>query len=243
MTSSTAKSRADDPISRPFIRGLRDCAPFLLVITPFGLLFGVAGSEAGLDLAQVMGFTVLVIAGAAQFTALQLLIEDAPVVVVLLTALAVNLRMAMYSAALVPHLGAAPLWQRALAAYGLVDQSYAMSAATFEARPELPVQARFRYFMGAFCVLAPAWYGATLTGALAGAAIPPDYALDFAVPVTFLALVAPALRTVPHILAALVSASLALALAWMPYSLGLILAALAAMVAGAVAEALLERRA
>ena len=70
--------------------------------------------DAGLTLAQTIGFTVLVIAGAAQFAAVQLMLDNAAIGFVLLAALAVNLRMAMYSAALVPYLGSAPLWQRAL---------------------------------------------------------------------------------------------------------------------------------
>ena len=61
--------------------------------------------------------SVLVIAGASQFTALQLLGEHAPLVIVIVTSLAVNLRFAMYSASLAPHIGAAPAWLRALAAY------------------------------------------------------------------------------------------------------------------------------
>jgi len=212
------------------------------VIVPFGLLFGVVGTEAGLNLAQVMGFTVLVIAGAAQFTALQLMVDNAPTVIVLATALAVNLRMAMYSAALVPYLGAAPLWQRALAAYGLVDQSYAVSALEFERNTALSVPARFAFFMGSFLAVAPFWYAATLAGALVGTAIPDGFGLDFAIPITFLALVAPALRTLPHVMSALVSTVLALALAGLPYGTGLLVAAAAAMVTGAATEALLERR-
>lgn len=226
-----------------FAAGLRAGAPFLLVICPFGLLFGVVGTEAGLSLTQVMGFSVLVIAGAAQFTAVQLMSEQAPTLVALLAALAVNLRMAMYSASLAPWIGGLPLWQRALVAYGLVDQSYAISVARFEATPAMPLAARFRYFIGSFLALVPFWYGFTWLGAVAGTAIPDAFALDFAVPVTFLSLIAPALRSVPHVVAAAVSVVVALALAFLPYSLGLIAAALTAMAAGAACEAWLERRA
>ncbi len=231
-----------DTHARAFARGLRAGAPFLLVIGPFGLLFGVTATEAGLNIAQVMGFTVLVIAGASQFAAVQLLVDEAPTVIVLLTALAVNLRMAMYSASLAPHLGAAPIWQRALAAYGLVDQSYALSIAEFERHPAQPVGLKLAYFAGCFLVLAPFWYGCTLIGGIAGAAFPPDYALDFALPITFLALIAPALRSIPHVVAAGVSVMLALLLAGMPYSLGLLVAAAVAMVSGAAVEVALERR-
>jgi len=227
---------------RAFLRGLKGGAPFVLVIAPFGLLFGVIGTEAGLNIAQVMGFTALVIAGAAQFTAVQLMVDDAPTVIVLATALAVNLRMAMYSVSLVPHLGAAPLWQRALVAYGLVDQSYAVSILEFETGVAMTRPEKFAFFMGSFLVLAPFWYASAYLGAVAGTAIPADYALDFAIPITFLALIAPALRTGPHVVAAFVSTVLALALAGLPYGTGLLLAACAAMVAGALSELALERR-
>ena len=74
-----------------FFRGLRDSFPFVFVAGPFGLLFGVLASEAGLKLHEVMAFTVSVFAGAAQFTALQLLREDAPTVIVLVSALILSL--------------------------------------------------------------------------------------------------------------------------------------------------------
>ncbi len=70
MTTSNRKSI--------YLQGVRDGAPFVLVVVPFALLFGVVGTEAGLNLAEVMGFSVLVIAGAAQFTALQLMVDEAP---------------------------------------------------------------------------------------------------------------------------------------------------------------------
>ena len=101
---------------------------FLLVIVPFAMLFGVVATEAGLNVAEVMGMSVLVIAGAAQFAALQQMVDaDTPIAMILLTALAVNLRMAMYSASLTPWLGQARLWKRALVAYLMVDQVYLLS--------------------------------------------------------------------------------------------------------------------
>ena len=98
-------------------QGLTGGLPFMFVVVPFGLLFGVVAMDAGLTLTQTMGMTMLVIAGAAQFTALQMMVDNAGLWLIIAAALAVNLRMAMYSAALVPHLGKAPLWQRALIAY------------------------------------------------------------------------------------------------------------------------------
>ena len=53
--------------------------------------------EAGLKLGETMVFTITSFAGAAQFTALQLMQDDTPTVIVLVSALAVNLRLAMYT--------------------------------------------------------------------------------------------------------------------------------------------------
>ena len=224
----------DRPLT--FARGLRDGAPFLLVIVPFGLLFGVVGTEAGLPLAQVMGLSVVVIAGAAQFTAVQLLTEGAPALVIVLSALAVNLRMAVYSAALTPHLGTAPIWQRALAAYALTDQSFAVGSGAFAAAPARPGPEKMRYYAGACAAVVPLWYACTLLGVVAGTAIPPGVPLDFAVPITFLAIVAPMLRTLPHLVAAVVAVAVALTAHGLPWNAGLFLASAAAMLAGAETE-------
>jgi branched chain amino acid efflux pump len=226
-----------------FLRGLRDGTPFLIVIVPFAALFGVVATEAGLSVLETMGFSVLVIAGAAQFTALQMMADNAPTMMILATALAVNLRMAMYSAAMVPHVGTAPFWKRAVLAYFLVDQSYAASIMEYERRPDLGGAERLAYFFGVITPVCPTWYVFTLVGALMGEAIPEAFAIDFAVPITFLALVAPMLKTLAHVAAAVTSVVLALALSWMPGGAGLLLAAAAAMCVGAAVEVWQGRRA
>ncbi len=222
-----------------FLRGLRDGFPFLMVIAPFATLFGVIATEAGLDIFETLSFSVVVIAGAAQFTAIQLMSENAPTLVVLVSALAVNLRMAMYSASITPHLGRLPLWKRALVAYFLVDQTYASAAFDFEKHPDQTLAEKFAYFMGVVVPICPPWYVFTLVGAWVGEAIPQELGLDFVLPIAFIAMIAPALRTGAHRGAALTATLVALACAGLPWNLGLIVAALAGMIAGAE----LERRA
>jgi predicted branched-subunit amino acid permease len=96
---------------------------------------------------------------------------------------------------------------------------------------------KLAYFLGVATPVCPPWYLFTWAGAVFGAQIPPGMALDFAVPIAFLAIIAPALKTVAHLAAAAVSVTLALALAWLPSGVGLIVAALAAMHVGARVEA------
>ncbi len=225
-----------------FWSGFRAGSPFILVVVPFALLFGAIATKAGLNIVETMSMTFLVIAGAAQFTAISLMQEHAPTFIVLLTALAVNLRMAMYSAALVPHLGRAPLFIRVLMAYFMVDQAFAVAFQKYESAPEMTVAQKVRFYFGSLLPIIPLWYIFSYVGAVAGAMIPPEYSLDFAIPITFIALTAPAMRSLPHFIAALVSVGATLALIWVPYNLGLIIAALLAMIAGAGVEQKLKRR-
>ena len=230
-------------LSAPFWRGFRNALPFLVVVVPFGVLFGVAGSEAGFSFWEVMGFSVLVIAGASQFTAVQLMVDNTPTVLVLLTSLAVNLRMAMYSASLAPHLGAAPAWKKSLVAYFMVDQSFALADADYTRRPDQSLAQKLAFYAGACVPTCPTWYMGTLAGVMLGKSIPPAFALDFAVPVTFLAMIAPMLRSVPHLVAACVSVVAALSLGFLPAGTGVLAAAAIAMVAGAQTETWLARSA
>ncbi|NOD76514.1 AzlC family ABC transporter permease [Ruegeria sp. HKCCD4332] len=234
MATATSKSY--------FWKGFRDGTPFVFVAVPFGLLFGVFAAEAGLDIVQTIAFSATVFAGAAQFTALQLLQDQTPTIIVLISALAVNLRVAMYSASLTPYLGATPLWQRACAAYLIVDQSYACSIVRFEKEPDLTIPQRMAYFFGSVTPITPLWILATIIGAVLGAQIPESWALDFALPITFLAMVGPMMRTLAHVIAALVAIVVALLTVGVPYNLGLLIAGMAGMMAGAQAELMLERR-
>lgn len=225
-----------DTLPRAFRRGVMQSLPFLLVLGPFGILFGVVAQGSGLDLLQTMGFSVLVLAGASQFTAVELMNQNAPVVLVLASSLAVNLRMAMYSASLVPWYGGAPGWQRALIAYLLVDQNYALSLSHAERFPALSIPQRVAFFMGAAAAMCPFWVLFTYLGATAGNLIPPSFPLDFAIPITFLSMIAPMLRTFAHVAAAVASVVAALALAWMPSGSGMLVAAALGMVTGALVE-------
>ncbi|KJZ18042.1 AzlC family ABC transporter permease [Loktanella sp. S4079] len=238
MTTSTVKKTARSV----YWAGVRDGLPFLIMAAPFALLFGVVAMDAGLSVGQAMGFSVLVIAGASQFAAIQMITENAGIAFVLLAALAVNLRMAMYSASLVPYLGNAPLWQRAAVSYLNFDQTYITSVSRYESRPEMTVAERVAYFFGVATPITPTWIGMTLVGIMAGTAIPEAWALDFIMPIMFLAMVAPMMKSLAHIAAAAASVIVALALIGLPSGTGLLIAAGVAMLTGAIVETWTEGR-
>ena len=103
---------------------------------PFGLLFGVVATAAGMDLTGIMVLTSFVIAGASQFVLIELISDGAPVIVAILAALAVNLRLAMYSASLAPYFTGTSSWVRAIAGYFVVDQVYGLALRRYQDRPE-----------------------------------------------------------------------------------------------------------
>lgn len=228
MVTSTSNST--------FWRGFRAGLPFIIGAVPFGMLFGVLATEAGFDILRVMSMSVLVIAGASQFTALSQMHDNAPIIMVLAASLAVNMRMAMYSASISVHLGPAPFWQRAIAAYILVDNTYAVGIAEFETNPHQPVADKMAFYIGCAIPVWVFWYVATFLGAWFGQAIPPGFAIDFAPALVFLSIFAPMLKSLAHVGAAFTSLIVALALSFLPYSSGLLVAAAAAMVVGATIE-------
>ena len=185
-----------------FRQAVLRAVPFTVMIVPFGALFGVLATAQGMSVFEAMAFSVVVIAGASQFAALQMMQDGAPILLIILTATAVNLRMAMYSVALTPHLGMAPLWQRAVIAYFLVDQSFVLGAAEFERRPDWGLAEKLAWYAGIVTPICGLWYLATWLGATFGKSVPPHWPFDFIVPVSFLAMIAPILLTRAQMVAA-----------------------------------------
>lgn len=211
---------------------MRTVAPVLLGIAPFGLVAGAAAVDVGLPVSGAVALSVVVFAGASQLAAIDLLGQGAPAVVVVLTALVINARMVMYSASLAPYLREEELGWRTLEAYLLTDQAYALSVTRF-ADGDVP---RRWFYLGTALPLWVVWQVATVAGALAGARIPESVPLTFAVPLTFLALLVPAVEDRPTAAAALVGGSVATLVTGLPYNLGLLAGALAGIVAGVLVE-------
>lgn len=223
-------------LRQDWIDGMRVMLPLLPGAVPFGMIAGVVASNAGLDALAGIGQSVIVFAGAAQLASTQLIADAAPVLVVILTGLVINLRMAMYSASLAGHLSALPRGKRWLVSYLMTDQSYALSIMRYTQRPEMSLAAKFAFYMGGAIPMWVVWLAATAAGYFLGNRIPASWSLDFFVPLSFLALIVPAIRDRANAVAALTGGATAV-LAWdLPFNLGLFLAALAGIAAGYAVE-------
>jgi len=214
-------------------RGIKDVFPLLLGVLPFALVVGVAASNAGLDLELAIGMSVIVFAGASQLAALELIRTDAPILVVIVTAVIINLRMFMYSASIAPYFrDFAAKWKAGLA-YILTDQAYALSIARFETEEEID---RLSYYVGVAVPLWIGWQIMTVAGIVLGARVPDAWGIDFAVPLVFLALLVPAVEDRATMAAALVGGGIAVLGAGLPLNLGLPVGASTGIIAGALAE-------
>lgn len=217
--------------------GARAISPFLLGVVPFGLVYGVTAVDHGLPPTVVAAMSAVVFAGAAQLAAVKLLASGAPAAVVVATILVVNLRYPMYAASIAPHFRAFSTRWRALCAYLMTDQAYAV--ALTEYRGDGPTADRRRwYYLGGAGTLWVAWQAATVTGVLVGARVPPGLSLEFAIPLTFLALLVPNVDDGPSAAAAAVGGVGTVAGANLPYDVSLVAAALVGVLVGAALEAL-----
>lgn len=214
--------------------GVRDALPLLLGIVPFALVAGIAAIEAGLSPAQAVGLSVIVFAGASQLAAIELLGETAPLAVVVGTAVVINLRMSMYSASIAPHFQHLRQRTRAILAYVLTDQAYALAVAEYATDGETD---RKRYYLGVALTLWVVWQAGTVVGVVVGAQVPEEWGLTFAVPLVFLALLVPAMKDRPTTLAAVVGGAVAVVAAGLPFNFGLLAGAGSGIVAGLAAEA------
>jgi 4-azaleucine resistance transporter AzlC len=214
--------------------GMRSVIPLLVGVVPFVLIFGVtaAGSAVGGGLGYAS--SVIIFAGAAQLATVQLITAGSAAAVVIATALVINARHLMYSAALAPHFREFPARWRLALPYILTDQAFAVSIIRYETESD-PEYRRWFFFGGAISLWIT-WQVTSAAGVLLGASIPASWSLDFAIPLVFLALLIPALRDRPSVVAALVGGLVALAANDVPYNLGLLIGATSGIAAGVIAE-------
>ena len=217
-----------------FWAGVRAEFPLLIGVFPFGLIYGTLALKSGLSPLTAQMMSSIVFAGSSQFITAQLIHEFAPGIVIVLTIAIVNLRHMLYSASMAPYLkDLSPRW-KGLLAYLLTDEAYAATIIHFE--QEGLTSTSHWFFLGAGFSLWFTWQISSAFGILLGAEIPASLPLDFALPLTFIAMVMPVLIDRPVIVAALSAGLVALLANGLPFKLGLILGALVGITLGTVLE-------
>jgi 4-azaleucine resistance transporter AzlC len=228
-------SPSNTPPPAPRFRdGFVAVAPLVPGVAVFALVYGVVARQVGLSLLATTMMSALVFAGAAQFTAVSMwgLASGALIVV---TTLMINLRHLLMGALMAPHLrGQSATW-KALLAFGLVDESYALAISRY-----LRGEGSREFFLGVNVALYVAWVLSGLTGGVLGGLVmqPARWGIDLVFPLAFLGLLVPLLtRPVTGAVAAASGLVAVVAAPWLPGKGNLVLAILLGSGVGTALEA------
>jgi predicted branched-subunit amino acid permease len=161
-------------------------------------------------------------------------IPPAPALIVIASAVIVNLRFMMYSASVAPYIKQASTRLKMIMAYMLSDQSYAVAIAKFAGSPDMPY--REWYLFGTTLTTWTTWQIGNAIGIFLGAQVPRDWSLDFMIPLSFMALMMPTLKDRASGAAALAAGTAAVAAFAMPFRLGMLTAVFIGIIVGMIIE-------
>jgi 4-azaleucine resistance transporter AzlC len=194
------------------------------------MIYGILALSAGLSPFDAQAMSSVVFAGSSQFMTAKLVSAATPVLVVILTGFVINLRHALYSASIAPYTKHLPFTWKAALAYLLTDEAYAVSIIHYQREGE--ITHKHWHLLGSGLALWTSWQLSTGVGIFLGAQIPTAWGLDFALPLTFIALIVPGLKDRAGVITAIVASLAALLFFGLPFRLGLLAAAFVAILAG-----------
>ncbi len=232
-----------------FWQGVRAQLPLMLGLFPFGMIYGVLAIKGGMPAWMAQLTSVVMIAGSAQLMLARLLGEGTGLIVVAATLIILNVRHLLYSASMSHYVRHLSLHWRALLAYLLTDEAYAVSVTHYrklEAQQGVqevraPERRQHWHLLGSGLTLWVTWQSSTAVGVFVGAQIPASWSLDFTIPLTFTALLIPSLNDRASVFAAIVAGLASIILVGVPLKLGLVIAILIGIAAGVAIDMLSAR--
>ena len=210
---------------RAFVSGMRAMSPWLAGTVPFGLVIGVSAAQA--DISAFTGWLTApaMFGGAAQVAVIEMLDSGAAPVAVIVTATVINLRLAIYSAAIARYWRGTPLWWRLLGGYLLVDPTFVVGVERYGRDDDL--ERGHAHYLGSAVTLWVAWLAAIGIGAATGAALPGWLGLHLLVPLYLIGEIVPRLSQ-PGVRRAVATAAVVAAACFtLPMHLGLAVAIVA----------------
>jgi predicted branched-subunit amino acid permease len=208
--------------------------PLSVGLVPWAMVTGMAMVGAGFTPIQAMGMNFIVFAGTAQLGTLPLIVAGVPLWLIVVTALALNLRFVIFSAAIAPGFRGAALPMRWFAGHLLTDGVFACCLEKMLAVDDS--RWRLGYYLAPSIWSWALWQVFTLIGVFAAGVIPKHWSLEFMATIALLMLLVPLARQRPMLVAAAAAGATAVVLRGMPLRLGLIVAIAVGIGAGFAAE-------
>lgn len=209
-----------------------DMMPLSLAVIPWGILCGSLAIEAGLSAGQAQLMSLLVFAGAAQLSAVNLIGTGATLPAVLNSTAMISARHLLYSAAHEGDIRQLSWFKRVLFAFFLTDEMFAVVSAYREKHGAF----HYRYAVVTGATFYMVWNVATAVGIWSAKSIEhmDELGLEFAIAVIFIAMTVPRIKGFPLLAAVLASGLLAVYFEAVHFQQGLMVAGLIGMAVGYV---------
>ena len=215
------------------IEGARDIVPMVLSLLPFALTIGAVLASSSIGTVEGILSGPLILAGAAQLIAVQMLEDGAAPFVIVLSALLINARIILYSAAMAPWFREESLGRRLLLAMPLIDPLYFTVVDRFD-RCDLDRRHRQAYYAGAASLLVVAWVVAQSLAVIVGAGLPDGVGLHIGAPLALAGMLAKSTATRPALAAAGTSTVLVVFAAGLPFHSAVLVSAIGGIGVGAL---------
>ena len=187
-----------------FKQGVLEELPLQLGVFPFGIIYGIMAIESGLTPMQAFLMSSIIFGGASQIAFVQLISNATPFGVIVMTVGAINSRHFLYSISMMEFLKNLSLKWRVILGYLLTDEAYAISIRRFINEPNKSFL--HYHLLGTGITLFLSWQISTLTGVLLGGDLPQFLDLQFIIPLTFIAIIVPMIRSISTFLVVITSA-------------------------------------
>lgn len=196
--------------SPPWSEGIRRALPIVLGYLPVGFAFGILAVKNGIPPALAVGLAVLMFSGSGQFVFAGMWGGGAGILSTSLAVAIINLRYLLMSAAEAPWLGANRRLIKFFLGLGITDETFVVHAASIQSGWKLNLETIF------VCnsVTHLAWISGCAIGAFCGYLINDarPLGLDYAITAMFIALLIPQCSSRIHLLVAVFSFTLSIAL-------------------------------
>ena len=213
-----------------FKQGVLQELPLQLGVFPFGIIYGVMAIESGLTFLQALLMSSIIFGGASQIAFVQLLSNSTPYGVIVTTVGAINSRHLLYSISMVEYLNKLSLSWRVTLAYLLTDEAYAVSIRKFINNSDNSIL--HYHLLGSGITLFLSWQISTLFGVWLGNDLPEFLDLQFIIPLTFIAIIIPMIKSKSTLITVISSGISALIFKNLDINFWIILSGLSGILAG-----------
>jgi predicted branched-subunit amino acid permease len=186
--------------------------------------------NSGLTIWQAIGLSALVFAGSAQLASIPLMAAHAPIWVIFVTAVVVNLRFVIFAAALAPHFAHLPWYKRVWYGYFNVDVTMGFFPQRFPLHTAHQPAGKVGFYAGLGYSNWYAWLAGSTLGVLLASQIPSNWGIGFAGTLALLTIMIPLIINAAALAGVVVATIVSVAAAGLPYRLGLVLAVVCGMI-------------